>query len=195
MGILVVFIPCLNLFWAGGWECFFVCLPGYCLDLLWAGGWECFIVCFVTKTIINHTLLFFYNQIIVLFIFLFIMTNPTAHLPSILAQHIMDEEQVPSFTFPHYIPKSESSIFRVSLNVTAKDDEGLNQSLNHLCATLAKTQWKEKHLFPPVHTYTCMAPSDPRGLLTADPWPVGFQDDKWEIVQSTEAVKIDPFLR
>src|SRR5258707_2101977 len=91
---------------------------------------------------------FFFNQSSFLSSLFIIMTNPTAQLSSILAQCIAEEEQAPSFTFPNYISESESPVFRVSLDVTTEDDEHLDQCHDHLSATLATSQWNEKHLFP-----------------------------------------------
>jgi hypothetical protein len=146
----------------------------------------------ISQQTINTLIFFLYiKPIIILYFSLIIMTNPTSHQPSILAQCIADEEQAPSFSFPKRITDSDSPVFKVSFEMTPDDEENLET----LDAILAKSKKQHKRTFPPMQKHYCRAPSISHGLFTADPWPIGFNEHEWKIVQFTEVVKIDPLLR
>ena len=69
------------------------------------------------------------------------------------------------------------------------------ETLKNLKAILAKSKPQNKHAFPSTKEHYCKAPSEPQGIFTTDPWPVGFQEQEWKIDQFTKVIKINPFLR
>ena len=118
------------------------------------------------------------------------MTNPSINPSSPLAQFIEDETQPTPFTLLERISDSHSPVLKVSLDFPTEYEPSIPESP----IKLSLPKKKSKPSFPVDLDDTYRVPSKPRGIYSADLWPVGFKEEEWEDIWNSAAVTIDSFL-
>jgi hypothetical protein len=115
------------------------------------------------------------------------MSNPTYDDFSPLA--LAEEARIqPPFPFPKRTNKS--TVFRISLDPTSDDSNSVTNSIE-----IPHSRKLSEPAFPPNPNYSYRVPSRPRGIHSADPWPVRFASMEWKSVWDSEPLRIEQFLR
>jgi hypothetical protein len=114
------------------------------------------------------------------------MTNPVIDSLS----RFEDENQPTPFTLLKRISDSNSPVLKVSLDFSTEYEPSIPES--PIKRSMPKK--RSEPSFPVDLDDTYRVPSKARGIYSADPWPVGFQEEEWDEIWNSAAVTIDPFL-
>jgi hypothetical protein len=116
------------------------------------------------------------------------MDKSTHYDLSPIAVSLIKESIIPSFSIPTRL--DNSAVLRVSFD---DQDYGETSSIADSITTSYPPK-SPKLIFLPNYNDTYQVPSKPRGLYSADLWPVGFTREEWQYVWNSEPIKIDSFL-
>jgi hypothetical protein len=116
------------------------------------------------------------------------MSNSTSNDLSSLA--LADKEPPPTFPLSTHTSTNNFSVFRISLDPTSDDSNSITDPIE-----IPHSRKLSEPAFPPNPDYSCKVPSRPRGIHSADPWPVRFASKEWKSVWDSEPLRIEQFLR
>jgi hypothetical protein len=116
------------------------------------------------------------------------MPKTTHPKSSPLDLDLVDNTHVPFFPIP--TRPEDSPVFKVSFDEYPGEDVSIINS-----TSFPGYRKPRQPIFPSTLDETYHIPSRPRGIYSADPWPVGFTQEEWPSVWESEPIKIDGFFR